>query len=279
MNARAVLVWSAAALTIDLATNDPVYRAALLVVCIDVLLALVPPSRSLRPLVAVVVVIGVTAIILNVALSHSGTHVLLELPPGWPLVGGPLTLEAAAYGLAAGLGIAGAIFAVAPVSLVLETHELVDALPHGLERSALVVASALNLAPAIGRSAVAIRDAETMRGWRPRGPRSWAEILVPTMLGAIEDSLGLAEAMEARGFGSGPRTRYAPARWGWADALIVVAAVIAAGAFVVARIVGSPLDWQPYPTLVAPSIEPVLIGAILLLTAPLIGRRWSVSTI
>jgi len=279
MNARAVLVWSAAALTVDLATNDPVYRATLLVVCIDVLLALVPPSRSLRPLVAVVVVVGATAIILNVALSHSGTHVLVELPPGWPLVGGPLTLEAAAYGLAAGLGIAGAVFAVAPVSLVLETHELVDALPHGLERSALVVASALNLAPAIGRSAVAIRDAETMRGWRPRGPRSWAEILVPTMLGAIEDSLGLAEAMEARGFGSGPRTRYAPARWGRSDALVVVAAVTAAGAFIVARIVGSPLDWQPYPTLVAPSIEPVLIGAILLLTAPLIGRRWSVSTI
>ena len=279
MNARAVLVWSAAALTVDLATNDPVYRATLLVVCIDVLLALVPPSRSLRPLVTVVVVVGATAIILNVALSHSGTHVLVELPPGWPLVGGPLTLEAAAYGLAAGLGIAGAIFAVAPVSLVLETHELVDALPHGLERSALVVASALNLAPAIGRSAVAIRDAEAMRGWRPRGPRSWAEILVPTMLGAIEDSLGLAEAMEARGFGSGPRTRYAPARWGRADALVVVAALTAAGAFVVARIVGSPLDWQPYPTLVAPSIEPVLIGAILLLTAPLIGRRWSVSTI
>ena len=279
MNARAVLVWSAAALTVDLATNDPVYRATLLVVCIDVLLALVPPSRSLRPLVTVVVVVGATAIILNVALSHSGTHVLVELPPGWPLVGGPLTLEAAAYGLAAGLGIAGAIFAVAPVSLVLETHELVDALTHGLERSALVVASALNLAPAIGRSAVAIRDAETMRGWRPRGPRSWAEILVPTMLGAIEDSLGLAEAMEARGFGSGPRTRYAPARWGRADALVVVAALTAAGAFVVVRIVGSPLDWQPYPTLVAPSIEPVLIGAILLLTAPLIGRRWSVSTI
>ncbi|MHB8397454.1 MAG: CbiQ family ECF transporter T component [Candidatus Limnocylindrales bacterium] len=274
-----MLVWSAAALTVDLATNDPVYRATLLVVCIDVLLALVPPSRSLRPLVVVVVVVGATAIILNVALSHSGTHVLVELPPGWPLVGGPLTLEAAAYGLAAGLGIAGAVFAVAPISLVLETHELVDALPHGLERSALVVASALNLAPAIGRSAVAIRDAETMRGWRPRGPRSWAEILVPTMLGAIEDSLGLAEAMEARGFGSGPRTRYAPARWGRADALVVVAAVTAAGAFIVARIVGSPLDWQPYPTLVAPSIEPVLIGAILLLTAPLIGRRWSVSTI
>lgn len=279
MNARAVLAWSTAALTVDLATTDPVYRATLLIVCVDVLLALAPRSRSLRPLVAVVLVVGVTATILNVALSHSGTHVIVELPQGLPLVGGPLTLEAAAYGLAAGLGIAGAIFAVAPVSLVLETHELVDALPHGLERSALVVASALNLVPAIGRSAVAIRDAETMRGWRPRGPRSWAEILVPTMLGAIEDSLGLGEAMESRGFGSGPRTRYAPARWGRSDALVVVSALTAAGAFVVARIVGSPLDWQPYPTLVAPSIEPVLIGAILLLSAPLIGRRWSVSTI
>ncbi|MBF6605584.1 MAG: energy-coupling factor transporter transmembrane protein EcfT [Chloroflexi bacterium] len=279
MNARVVVVWSAAALTVDLATNDPVYRATLLLVCVDVLLALVPPSRSLRPLITVVVVIGVLAVGLNLALSHTGTHVLVEMPVDWPLLGGPITLEAAAYGLAAGLGIAGAVFAVAPISLVLETHELVDALPRGLERSALVVASALNLAPAIGRSAVAIRDAETMRGWRPRGPRSWAEILVPTMLGAIEDSLGLAEAMESRAFGSGPRTRYAPGRWNRGDALVVVAAIAAAGCFIVGRIAGASLDWRPYPTLVAPAVEPVLIGAILLLAAPLIGRRWSASTI
>ncbi|MHB8459224.1 MAG: energy-coupling factor transporter transmembrane component T [Candidatus Limnocylindrales bacterium] len=279
MNARAVVVWSAAALTVDLATNDPVCRATLLLVCVDVLLALVPPSRSLRPLITVVVVVAFVAVGLNLALSHSGAHVLVEMPADWPLLGGPITLEAGAYGLAAGLGIAGAIFAVAPISLVLETHELVDALPRGLERSALVVASALNLAPAIGRSAVAIRDAETMRGWRPRGPRSWAEILVPTMLGAIEDSLGLAEAMESRAFGSGPRTRYAAGRWSRGDALVVIAAVAAAGCFIVGRIAGASLDWRPYPTLVPPAVEPVLISAILLLAAPLLGRRWSASTI
>ena len=45
-----------------------------------------------------------------------------------------------------------------------------------------------------------------MRGWRPTGVRAWSDVLMPVALTSIEGSMDLAEAMEARAFGSGPRT-------------------------------------------------------------------------
>ena len=275
MNARAMVTWSAAALVVDLATDNPIYRGIVVLIALDVLLVLTPPARSLRPLLLAIPLFGALAVEFNVLLSHTGAHVLVALPADWPLVGGPLTLESAAYGLTVALGIAGAVLAVAPISLVLETHELLDALPHGLERSALVVASALNLAPGIGRSAMAIRDAEKMRGWRPRGPRSWADVLVPTILSAIEDAVALAEAMEARAYGTQARSRYAPGRWRPRDTIIVATALSAAGLVLAARLAGRSLDWQPYPTLSAPTIDLALIGACLLLLVPVVPvLRW-----
>ena len=182
----------------------------------------------------------------------------------WPIIGGPWTLESFVYGLNAALGLAAAILVVAPLSYVVEPHELVDALPHPAERAGIVVAASLNLVPGIGRSFRQVRDAQTMRGWQPKGIRSWAEVLVPVALTAVEGSLELAEAMESRAFGSGPRTRYAPSRWTRWDVLIVVASLASIGLAVWARAAGLAPDWYPYPGLTMPEVSPaMLIAAIL----------------
>lgn len=270
MNARALLAWVAGALVVDLASDNPVVRVLVALVAIDLLLVLTPRGRSLTSTLVAVLVFATTALALNVALSHTGRNVLVRLPDWLPLVGGPLTLESLAFGLTAGLGIGGAVLAVAPISLVLEPHELIDALPDPLERSGLAIATALNLVPGIGRNAVAIHDAERMRGWRPRGVRSWSEILVPTILTSVEDALALAEAMEARAYGLGRRTTYAVRGWSVRDVLSVFGAVVAAGAFLAARLAGVPLDWQPYPAVSLPPLPAPLIGAALLLALPVI---------
>lgn len=272
MNARALVLWSAGALLVDLATSDPVYRALLALAALDVLAALTPPARPLRPTLLAAAWLAGLAVLWNVLLSHTGTHVLARLPGAWPLVGGPLTLESAAYGATAGLGIAGAVLAVAPISLVLEPHDLLDALPASLGRSGLALAAALNLVPGIARNATAIRDAERLRGWRPRGPRAWADLLVPTMLSALEDACTLAEAMEARAYGTLARTRYRAFRWHARDTLALAAAALATSLFLTARLAGWPLDWEPYPALTLPAVDPRLVGACLLFALP--ALRW-----
>jgi energy-coupling factor transport system permease protein len=269
---RAWLVWSLAAVTVALISDNPVYRILVALVALNVLLSWLPPGRNVRPLVVAVVLAAAFAALMNVIASHTGVHVLLRLPADWPLIGGPLTLESLAFGGALGLGLVAALLAVAPLSLILEPHDVVDAMPAPLERTGIAVATSLNLVSGFGRTFTAVRDAQRMRGWRPRGIRSWNEVLVPVVLTAIEDSVLLAEAMEALGFGAGRRTSYARTtidRWDW---IVVAGSLLAVGLFVGARVAAIPIDWYPYPALAMPPIHPVLVAACLGLMLPSFGR-------
>jgi energy-coupling factor transport system permease protein len=265
--------WSASALLIVVLTNNPAYRAIVLLAALNLLVARRRPDTRLRPVLVFLAFATVISTAVSLALSHTGAHVLLSLPAGIPVLGGALTLESAVFGVGAGLGIAAAALAMAPLSMTLDAHQLVEALPTPLHRTGTMLAAALNLAPGIGRSAVAVREAQTLRGWRPRGARSYAEILVPVTLTALENSIQLAEAMDARGYGSGPRTRMSPPRWTLSDKLTLGVAAIAAAAVVAGRLLGLVSDWWPYPTLTLPSTDAVMVAACVLLALPAVVGR------
>ena len=273
MNPRAMAAWSASGLLIVVLTNNPAYRAIVLLAALNLLVARRRPDTRLRPVLVFLAFATVISTAVSLALSHTGAHVLLSLPAGIPVLGGALTLESAVFGIGAGLGIAAAALTMAPLSMNLDAHQLVEALPAPLHRTGTMLAAALNLAPGIGRSAVAVREAQTLRGWRPRGARSYAEILVPVTLTALENSIQMAEAMDARGYGSGPRTRMSPPRWTLSDKLTLGVAVIAAAAIVVGRLLGLVSDWWPYPTLTLPSVDAVMVAACVLLALPAVVGR------
>jgi energy-coupling factor transport system permease protein len=257
--------------TVALSTNNPIYRGLVALAALDVLLTWLPEGRRVRPLAITVAVAAGFAALINVLAAHSGADVLARLPVDWPLVGGNLTLETLAYGADLGLGLAAALLAVAPLSFVLEPHDVVDAMPGPLERTGIAVATSLNLVSGFGRTFSAVRDAQRMRGWRPRGLRSWNEVLVPVVLTAIEDSVLLAEAMEARGFGAGRRTSYLGAGWSRRDVAVAAASCLAALIFIGLRFAGTPIDWYPYPTIYLPSVNPALLIGCLMLAGPAIA--------
>lgn len=265
---RAWLIWSLAAVTVALSTDNPVYRVLVALAALNVLLAWLPAGRRVRPLALTMVFAAGLAALVNVLAAHTGADVIARLPVNWPLVGGELTVESCAFGGALGLGLVAALLAVAPLSLVLEPHDVVDAMPGQLERTGIAVATSLNLVGGFGRTFSAVSDAQRMRGWRPRGIRSWNEVLVPVVLTAIEDLVLLAEAMEARGFGAGRRTSYATAHWTRLDVAVVVAAVSSVAVFIGLRLAGAAVDWYPYPTLYVPPINPVLVAGCLALALP-----------
>ena len=68
------------------------------------------------------------------------------------------------------------------------------------------------------------------RGVEVAGVRGHARLLSPLVAGSLERAANLAEAMEARGFGSGAPTRAPSPDWRFADyaALAAGAALIAA---------------------------------------------------
>jgi len=267
VNGRAVAAWSAACLLGVLLSTNPAYRVLVLAAVLAAVLAGVGWARSRRLLAGLGLALAAAGL-LTFATNHLGGDVLFELPAAVPLAGGPWTLESLVYGTSFGIALAAAALAMTPLSLMLETHQVVDALPAPLARTGAVLAASLNLVPSVARSFTAIAEAQRMRGWRPRGPASWGEVVVPAVLTAIEDSIQLAEAMEARAFGSGPRTRYRPPAWSAADGAVAAAAGLSLALLIAARALGLLADWHPYPYLVLPVITPLGVAACLPLFVP-----------
>lgn len=272
MDGRSVAAWAAACLFVVLSTTNPAYKVLILGVVLAVLFASAG-LRRMRPLLVGVGAIASFATLLNFASAHLGTTVLFSLPSGLPAVGGPYTLEALVFGASGGLTIATAVLAASPFSLLLQPHEVVAALPRAFSRTGTAVAASMNLVPAISRSFVQVSEAQRFRGWRPRGPRSWAEVVVPVVLTSVENSLQLAESMEARGFASAPRTSAGATPLGRADWLVVAGACVAAASFGLARLAGWAADWQPYPTLALPAIDARAVLACLFLLFPVVAWR------
>jgi len=76
--------------------------------------------------------------------------------------------------------------------------------------------------PRLAEDLTTIRGARRLRGLREWHPR----IAVGLLVRAIRHADQLAIAMDARGFGSGPRTTYRPVAWTEQDALVAVLALV-----------------------------------------------------
>jgi len=267
-----VAAWSATCIFIVLSTTNPLYKAGVLAAALVALAAGVGVHR-VRGVLAGVSLIAVFAVILNFVSAHLGTTVLFSIPDQIPALGGPYTLEALAFGASGGLTVAAAILAAAPFSMLLAAHEVMDALPAALSRTGAAIAASLNLVPAVASSFVQVTEAQRLRGWRPRGPRSWSEIVVPVVLTSVEGSIQLAESMEARGFGSGPRTSVTRSRLKRSDWLLIATSAAALGIFLISQAAGWASSWYAYPTLTFPSVDARPLAACLLLFAPVLIWR------
>jgi energy-coupling factor transport system permease protein len=274
VNARAVAAWSMACLFIALFTTNPAYKFLVLAAAFTSLAASAGLRRLRRLAIAVGFVFAFDAF-LNFVSAHLGSTVLFALPASIPALGGMYTLEALAFGVTGGMTIAAAIFAAAPFSLVVGAADVLDALPRSLSRSGAALAASMNLVPSISRSFSEVAEAQRLRGWRPRGPGSWADVVVPVVLTSAEGSIQLAESMEARGFGSGARTSWQRRPLGRADWLLIAASASAVAIFALAHAIGALSDWYPYPTLTLPRVDPLGLLACALLFTPVLAWRRS----
>jgi energy-coupling factor transport system permease protein len=139
---------------------------------------------------------------------------------------GPLRLTEA--GVIGGIGLAARIVAIAAVGVVFaqttDSTRLVDALVQQArvpDRFAYGALAAYQAVPRLSLDLTGLREARRLRGLRsPVHPR----ILVGLLVLAIRHGDRMALAMDARGFGSGPRTAYRTVRWAMADAIALVIA-------------------------------------------------------
>lgn len=150
---------------------------------------------------------------------------------------GPLRITEEAGIAAAGLAarVAAIVGVGAVFALTTDATHLVDSLVQLARvspRFAYGALAAYQAVPRLADDLTTIRHARRLRGlpeWRPR-------IFVGLLVRAIRHADELAIAMDARGFGSGPRTTYRPVRWTGIDAIMLGAGLgLLVGVLLVAR--------------------------------------------
>jgi energy-coupling factor transport system permease protein len=204
-NARAWLVWFAAALLLAMVATNPLY---LVIVLLCVALVRASHGMGSSPLPAWrfgLAVVGFSTLY-NALLTHLGDTLLLQLPRAIPLVGGPVTLEAAAFGASRGLALWVILAVSSTLNDILSPYELVRLTPRFLRQAGLVISITLAFVPQTVRSFRQVREAQAIRGHQLRGIRDLTALLVPLLADSLEKAVQLAEAMEARGYGQKSQT-------------------------------------------------------------------------
>ncbi len=193
-------------------TTDPVLLLALAAAVVVVVAARreADPGRpGLRGWVVAALAVVAVRVVLRVALdAQHGPTVLFRLPE-LPLpaaaagirLGGPVTLEPALAALYDGLRLAALVVSVGAANVLANPRRLLRSAPAALHEVATALAIALTVAPQLADSAHRVRRARTLRPG-PGGRRHvLRQVVVPVLTDALDRSLALAAAMDARGHG------------------------------------------------------------------------------
>jgi len=200
------VIWTAAGAALSMLTRNPTYGVLLLGV------ALVHYAAASRAhagegggwssLIRLAAGLSLLVVPFNALSVHAGEHVLFRLPESWPIIGGPITLEALVWGACSALGLLTLLILFATFNLTVDQAQILRLTPSFLYEAGLIVSISLTFIPQLMISAQEIREAQLVRGHRARRLRDMLPLLVALLTTALERSFQLAESMEARGFGS-----------------------------------------------------------------------------
>lgn len=160
-------------------------------------------------LVMGLVIVGLRVLFRALLEGQHGTHVLITLPE-LPLpdgaegirIGGPVSLEGLLAALYDGMRLATLIICIGGANTLANPKRLLKSLPAALHEVGVSVTVALSVAPQLVESARRIARARRLRGDTAGGLRGLARrVGVPVLTDALDRSLLLAAAMDARGYG------------------------------------------------------------------------------
>ncbi|WP_284434299.1 energy-coupling factor transporter transmembrane component T [Streptomyces sp. TUS-ST3] len=169
-----------------------------------------PWSRSYTAFVKLALAVLLIRLVFAVALGSPipGTHVLVTLPelplPDWAQgirLGGRVTAESLVFALYDGLKLATLLICVGAANALANPHRLLKSLPGALYELGVAVVVALTFAPHLIADVQRLRAARRLRGRPDSGMRGLLQVGLPVLEGALERSVALAAAMDARGYG------------------------------------------------------------------------------
>ncbi len=235
LDPRAWLIWAIAASLPLLLGRNPWVLAATLLAVLGVWAA---GSRGAagarwRPLLRLALVFGAVSVLFNLLTVHVGDIIVGTMPESWPIVGGPLTFNALIYGLLSAMAIFALVAVSATLGATLDWSAMMRLLPERMAPLAVAGSIAWSYLPRTVVAFSEIREAQMARGYRPRGIRDVAPLVMPLLAGGLERSMITAEALEARAFGAPLAPELIPRPWQVVSLLVGLIAALT-GAFCLA---------------------------------------------
>ncbi len=216
---------------------------------------------------------------INAFFSGGGETILLRFPPWWPGARA-ITWEAIAFGAVAGAKLAAVMAAFALWAMLGESDRSIGLLGKVAPRTAVTLGIAIQLIPGMLRDARRIQAVLWSRGidfkqGTLRSRAVAAGLLWRTLLASsLEGAKDLAEALAARGFGSGPRSSIDPDRLTSRDWVATAAGALLASSALALAIPGA-AQFQFYPRLSFshPAVS-LALAAIPITTTALAWGAW-----
>ncbi|MFB6845118.1 energy-coupling factor transporter transmembrane component T [Streptomyces sp. NPDC056373] len=206
-------LWALALGTAATRTTNPLLLALLITVSAYVVATRRPDTpwaRSYSAFVKLALAVILVRLLFATVLGSPvpGTHTLLTLPevplPAWAQgirLGGEVTAEALTFALYDGLRLATLLVCVGAANALANPSRLLKSLPGALYELGVAVVVALTFAPNLIADVQRLRAARRLRGRPDNGIRGLLQVGLPVLEGALERSVSLAAAMDARGYG------------------------------------------------------------------------------
>lgn len=211
LHSAAALFYIAALIVLALIFSHPLYLTGILIVTALTIWAadgLAAWEGYLKITLGMVLLI----MVINPLVVHAGQTVLWH-GPHLPVLGRlTITLEAICYGAAMGVRLLDMVSIFCLYNLIVHPDRLLNMFSRFAHKSALVVSLATRLFPVMAASMNNIREVQQLRGvdfqagtLKERAGK-YAALFNILLVSSLEGSLQMAEAMQARAFGSGPRS-------------------------------------------------------------------------
>ena len=228
---RAVLGYLGAVMIVAFSIQHPLYLA-LLTASVWIVLASLVPRHVYTPYLTYGALAALGVMAINPLVSRAGASILWT-GPTLPLVG-PFTVsaEAIVFGVGMGLRLLCVVAVFALYSSVVDPDALYRMLAPLSQGTALVVAMSVRLFPTTAHDATRIMDAQRARGLR-LDSGSWATrvrargpVMDALLMPSLERAMGLAEALESRGYGRAGRTRLPGEGFSQGDRVVAALALV-----------------------------------------------------
>jgi energy-coupling factor transport system permease protein len=267
------------AIVVAFSTDHPLVLAAVALGAVALFAA--APGRPSRLFLRGGALSGISLALLNPFVSAEG-NLILWRGPEVAIIDLEVTLEEVVAGVTIGVRLFAVAVVVGAALAHMDADRLQAQVARVAPRSALTIALAARLMPTLERDARAIVETARLRGvalsegrWPSRLRRA-GPLALPLLGSSLERGLDVAEAMTARGYGSGPRTRLAEPGHSRPERIVLAIAIALAAVAATALALGLS-RYTYYPTLASPW-APGAIGTagatlVALCTAAVVLRR------